>query len=66
MHRYIGIRAQADEALPSNSSAQSSDTGIAAESGNSEAALVQHKTKQDPSGGPQDNPLIPQLFLFGR
>ena len=64
-HRYIAIRAQADETT-SQSSLRSSDAGVAAEAGNPETALLQDKSEQGAGGGPGGNPLIPQLYLFGR
>lgn len=65
-HRYIAIRAQTDETVGLQSSSRSPDAGVAAEAGNPEAALLQDKSEQGAGNGPVGNPLLPQIYLFGR
>ena len=65
--RYVNTRAQADETRAPRPSVLASDSGIAAEAGNAEAALLQPKEENSSGGGgPGSNPFIGQLYLFGR
>ncbi len=67
-YRHASIRAQTDGSGTSEPSAVASEVGTAAEAGNAEAALLQPKDDKGDGGGsgPNSNPLLGQLYIFGR
>ena len=67
-YRHASARAPTDGAGTSEPSALASEVGTAAEAGNAEAALLQPKDDKGDGGdgGSNSNPLLAQLYIFGR
>lgn len=67
-YRHANTRAQTHGSGTSEPSVLASEIGTAAEAGDAEAALLQPKdNKGDGGGGGSNrNPLLSQLYIFGR
>ncbi len=67
-YRHVSTRAQTDGSGTSEPSVLASEVGTAAEAGNAEAAVLQPKDDKGDGGGggSNSNPLLGQLYIFGR
>ena len=66
-HRRTDLLTRAENVEAPQSPKQDPDAGIAAEAGSAETALLQPEGQPGGSGGgPRGNPLISQLYVFGR
>ena len=67
-YRHASARAESDGSGTSEPSVLACEVGTAAEAGSAEAALLQPKNDKGDGGGsgPNSNPLLGQLYIFGR